>query len=364
MRPSLVADEVYEDESGSEDDFDGSVVADKDEGDESDNRSGSEVDSEDEHFEDARSQLDDGDDTGEEGGNVQDQMNHVSFGALKQAQETMKDSRKRKRGLGTNGNDEEDDQEGKLEVLRKRLRELKERQGDVQIPKSNTKTRTPVSTLKTTDAKATKDDAGSDQESNSDFDSDSAPSEEGAPTLSRSSKHAPAAQSSRHQVTRKRNVIEVPKRIVRDPRFDALHQHSHAHHPSAGANADKAYSFLRDYQKSEIQELKAVLKKSKSDDDKITLRRKINSMENRIKAKDAKEREQEVLRRHRKEERERVEQGKTPFFLKKKEVKEQALVEKFKGMKGKERTKLVEKRRKKEGQKEKKRMPEMSRRAA
>merc|ERR1712070_355867 len=111
-----------------------------------------------------------------------------------------------------------------------------------------------------------------------------------------------------------------------------------------------AYSFLRDYQKSEISELKAALKKAKSEEDKVTLRRKINSMENRLKSKESKERE-------------KVQQGKTPYFLKKKELKEQALVEKFKGMKSKDRAKLVEKRKKKEGQKERKKMPEMSRRA-
>ena len=120
---------------------------------------------------------------------------------------------------------------------------------------------------------------------------------------------------------------------------------------------DKAYSFLYDYQKTEIDELKTAAKATADEDEKALLRRKVNSMENRLKAKAGKEREQEVLRAHRREEKGRVEQGKTPYFLKKKEVKERALVEKFKGMKGKEREKIVEKRRKKEAQREIKRMP-------
>ena len=99
------------------------------------------------------------------------------------------------------------------------------------------------------------------------------------------------------------------------------------------------------------------MKKSKSEDDKIALRRKINSMENKLKAKAAREREQDVVRAHRKEEREKVQQGKTPYHLKKKEIKERALVEKFKGMKGKEREKVMDKKRLRESQKEKKRMP-------
>lgn len=278
-----------------------------------------------------------------DGDDVEQQITNVSFGALKQAQDTI--SRKRKRGSDTTA-----DQEDKLEALRARLREIKEAKS------------APAGKV----AKALKISAGAPQTSGHDDaegeedeeeDSDSAPSEEDAPK-SRSSKHAPATQSSRHQVTRKRVVVDVPKRVVRDPRFDAYHQHSA--HPE---NSEKAYSFLRDYQKSEINELKAAIKKTKNEDEKETLRRTMGSMENRIKSKEAKEREQEIIRKHRKEERARLEQGKNPYYLKKKDVKEKALVEKFKGMKSKEREKVIEKRRKKEGQKEKKRMPDARRMA-
>ncbi|KAI7199793.1 hypothetical protein KC352_g19852 [Hortaea werneckii] len=342
VKPQRIAD----DDAGESDDMSaaGDGVDDGDRQDGDDSASGSEV------YEDARSELDDeGESTSKGEENVQDQMSNVSFGALKQAQDTL--SRKRKRGSDAN-----EEQEDKLNALRKRLRELKGRNGDTQQSKGAVQQKTGP---KAVTVKFTKGDATPDDEDDDPSDSDSAPSEEGAPTLSRSSKHAPAAQSTRHQVSRKRNVVDVPKRVVRDPRFDALQQrHSHT-----GNNSEKAYSFLRDYQKSEISELRAALKKAKSEEDKVTLRRKINSMENRLKSKESKERQQEVLRKHRKEEREKVQQGKTPYFLKKKELKEQALVEKFKGMKSKDRAKLVEKRKKKEGQKERKKMPEMSRRA-
>jgi ribosomal RNA-processing protein 36 len=274
---------------------------------------------------------------GESDGGVEQQMTHVSFGALKQAQDAL--SRKRKRGSETN-----EDQEEKLNALRERLREIKAKKTASGASK-------PPSTRKSHDrAKVTKADEDQDEEDDA-SDSDSAPSEEGAPT-GRSSKHAPTAQSTRHQVSRKRTVIEVPKRHFRDPRFDAIGQNS-----APSGNSEKAYSFLYDYQKSEIAELKAALKRTKSEDEKEILGRKINSMENRLKAKEAREKEQEVLRKHRKEEREKVEQGKTPYYLKKKDLKEKVLVEKFKGMKGKEREKLIEKRRRKESQREKKRMP-------
>lgn len=277
-----------------------------------------------------------------EGENFEQQISNVSFGALKQAQDAI--SRKRKRGSDTTA-----DQEDKLEALRARLRELKEAKSA-----SNGKTKTTKSSK--TPAKRTKhqDEEGSEDEE--DDDSDSAPSEEGAPTKSRTSKHAPTAQSSKYQVSRKRIVVDVPKRVVRDPRFDAVHQHNA--HPG---NSEKAYSFLRDYQKSEISELKAAIKKTKNEDEKETLRRKLGSMENRLKAKEAKEREQEIIRRHRKEERDKIKQGKNPYYLKRKDIKEKALLEKFKGMKSKEREKLIDKRRRKEGQKEKKRMPDARR---
>lgn len=272
---------------------------------------------------------------------VETKLSNVSFGALKQAQDSL--SRKRKRG-----SDNAPDQDDKLEALRDRLRQIKEE-------KAKATKATNKSKRKREDRQA---DSDHDRDDGDDSDSDSGPSEEDAPNKSRTSKHAPGAQSTRHQVTRKRIVVDVPKRVVRDPRFDALQQHN-AH----TGNSEKAYSFLRDYQKAEMDELRAAIKRTKNEDDKDALRRKLGSMDNKLKAKDAKERQQEVLRRHRKEEREKIQQGKTPYYLKQKDIKEQALVEKFKGMKSKDREKLIEKRRKKEGQKEKKRMPDARRMA-
>lgn len=283
------------------------------------------------------SEEDDGPDAEDAGEDEADgQLENISFGALKQAQDAL--SRKRKRNDDTNP-----DQEEKLEALRERLREIKKRKAS----ESESQPKKKKDAKKTT--ARNKEDFDVDEESGSD--SDSAPSEVGA-----TSKHAPMAQSSKHQVTRKRQVIDVPKLKVRDPRFDAMQQR-HAH----TGNVEKAYGFLQDYQANEIAELKAAMKATKNEDDKEKLKRKIGSMENRIKAKAAKEREQEVLRKHRKEERQKVEQGKNPYYMKKSELKEKALVEKYKNMKGKDREKAMDKKRKKESQKEIKRMPEARR---
>ena len=294
-----------------------------------------------------------------DGEDAQEGIENVSFRALLHADTAL--SRKRKRGSDVTA-----EQDEKLQTIRARLAELKsdaqrrkldqprgERRPEAARDPADAKPRIPTgaaSYVNSSAAPVSQDEEGDE--------SDSAPSEEDIPSKARTSKHAPTAQSSKHQVTRKRNVVDVPKRVTRDPRFDALHQNSA--HPGS---SDKAYGFIRDYQKNEIAELKSALKQTRNEDDKETLKRKIVSMENRIKTKEGKDREQEVLRRHRKEEKEKVEQGKKPFFLKRKDLKEQALVEKFKGMKGKEREKLMEKRRLKESQREKKRMPDARRMA-
>ena len=282
------------------------------------------------HEEEDGSEGDSRSENSEEDEEVQQQMSRTSFGALKQAHDAL--SKKRKRGSDTNG-----DQEEKLAALRSRLNDLRSKSENKQKRKSGNQA----------SGKRTQN------EDIEDFDPDSAPSEEEAPSKSRTSKHAPAAQSSKHQVTRRRNVIDVPKRTYRDPRFDALHNQPN----NLQSNSEKAYAFLTDYQKSEIKDLRAAIKASKNEDEKEMLRRKMVSMENRLKSKAAQEREKEVLRKHRREEREKVEQGKQPFYLKRGDVKKRALEEKFKGMKGKEREKLIERRRKKEGQREKKKMP-------
>ena len=267
---------------------------------------------------------------------VQEKIRQTSFGTLKQAQDVL--SRKRKLGSSTSA-----EQEGKLEALRQRLRELKEE------PSKETRPRKMPTPQESTERVARR---GPSDSKASDDDSDSGPSEEEAEFKSRSSKHAPASQSSKRQVTRKRNVIDAPKRKSRDPRFEALHQDT-----TPIGHMDRAYSFLTEYQKSDIKELKSALKATRDEDDREKLKRKIGSMENRIKSKEAKDREQEIIRSHRKAEREKLQSGKLPYYLKHKDVKERALGEKFKSMSGKEREKVMERRKRRDEQKEKKRMP-------
>ena len=209
-------------------------------------------------------------------------------------------SRKRKRGSDTTNQ-----QEDKLQALRERLKELKAKK-NASAAKPSRKTKTSA-----TAHKASGNDTEEDQDEDHDLPSDSDSNSE-QPAHARSSKHAPATQSSKRAVTRKRTVVEVKKPVARDPRYD----------PLTGPRPDEAvlkkrYSFLNDYKSSEMTELRGIIKKTKNEAEKEALKRKLLSMESQQKAQAAKEKQQEIVREHRKKERELVKQGKKPFFLKK-----------------------------------------------
>lgn len=169
--------------------------------------------------------------------------------------------------------------------------------------------------------------------------------------FSRSSKHAPAEVSSKKAVSRKRDVVPVAKREYRDPRFE----------PMAGEVDDekinKAYSFLNDYRQDEVKGLKEQIKKTKDESEKDKLKRILHSMESKMKAAARKSKEQEILDKHRKEEKELVAQGKKPFYLKKAEQKKQLIMEQYSSLKGKQLDHVIERRRKKVEGKEKKNLP-------
>ncbi|MCJ1390763.1 rRNA biogenesis protein rrp36 [Xylographa bjoerkii] len=169
---------------------------------------------------------------------------------------------------------------------------------------------------------------------------------------SRASKHAPTELSSKKAVSRKRSIVAAPMIAHRDPRFEALSGSLDT------TKLDKNYSFLNDYRTSEISALKTNIRSTKDDVVKEALKRQLLSMESREKARAAKGVQQEVLREHRRREKEAVEKGKKPFYLKKGEQKKLALVKKFEGMGEKKVERVIERRRKKKAGKERKGMPD------
>lgn len=173
-------------------------------------------------------------------------------------------------------------------------------------------------------------------------------------TYTRPSKHAPSELSSKHAVSRKRSVIDVPERGSRDPRFEPITG------PLIPQKVDSNYRFLDGYREAELLSLKSAIKKSMPGDEKriFALKKEVLRIESRKKAKERKEGEQEVIRRHRREERAKVIEGKKPYYLKKVDIKEQAMVDKFHRMNPGEIGKTLERRRRKKAQQDLKAMPE------
>jgi ribosomal RNA-processing protein 36 len=291
----------------------------------------------------------------DEGEAIKQRISQVSFGSLAKTLDLSAEggaSRKRKRG-GEKG----DDAEVKLDALRKRLRELRESKELASGGAGDGKSKRVE---KSTGRKGTHGGPSgsevSDESQNDSDDSSSADEEETTAKKGRSSKHAPTSMSSKRAVTRRRTVIPLAKSKIRDPRFDPLSG------PLVQTDIEKKYSFLQDYRTSEMNELRAAIKNPKvAEAEKDTLRRQLLSMTSKQKAKDRDDAERKVLSEHRKKEKDMIKQGKQPFYLKKSEQKKQALVERFSGMKAKERERVVERRRKKISSREKRNMPDARR---
>ncbi|OXG16475.1 rRNA biogenesis protein RRP36 [Cryptococcus neoformans] len=201
----------------------------------------------------------------------------------------------------------------------------------------------------------------------SDEESDSGP--ETTSSTKRGSKHAPAAMSTKKQVSRKRQVIEVPKPERRDPRFSSV---------SAGhANADlhsKSYSFLPDLLRQEFSGLKEAVAAAKKAEKncswaekpmKTAERERLEVQMGQVRTKlvrtEKESMEREILAKAKKEEREKRTQGKGAWYMKKGEKKDLLLKARFETLEkqgGKTAVKkLVEKKRKKLASKEKKSRP-------
>ena len=285
-------------------------------------------------------------------------LSNVSFGALAKAQESLGNGeRKRKRGEEASS-----EHKSKLASMRERLQELRERtegrQGNSGHDSSRVKNKDELfgRSASKTDKNEFFSNGNDDEEDESDDDDSESDGSEDGNTRGhkRSSKHAPTAMPANRAVGRYREVVDVPKIKSRDPRFDVTSGHLDRN------TIQSRYSFLNDYQIDELTSLKKALKDPRaklSQDQREKLQRKAVSLESKIAANKAKAREEKVRREHRTKEREAVAQGKKPFYLKKSDVKKQALVDRFEGMKSRQKEKVIQRRRKKLAAKERKDMP-------
>jgi len=166
-------------------------------------------------------------------------------------------------------------------------------------------------------------------------------------------KNAPAEMSSRRPVKRLRDNADNSVKKFRDPRFMDLH---------GKLNHEKflqSYEFLEERQEKEINEITKVLKKVKSEKTKSVLKESLGKMK------------QEMMERHRaaavkvrlrevnRAERQKVQEGKTPFFLKRAAKKDIALDERFNELKREGKLqKFLGKKRKKNSNKDHRLMPD------
>ncbi|KAK1319937.1 hypothetical protein QJS10_CPB04g01097 [Acorus calamus] len=171
--------------------------------------------------------------------------------------------------------------------------------------------------------------------------------------ISRANKNRPMEMSSRKPVGRFRQIIQVPKKVVRDPRFESL---------CGNLDPDgfrKRYSFLYEVElPAEREKLQKLVKKSKDPEETEKLKKHISWIDKQLKSESGKSRDAEILAEHKKKEREAAKHGKRPFYLKKSEIREQSLIQKYNNLKAEGKLEsFIEKRRKKNASKDHRYMP-------
>ncbi|EOA36210.1 hypothetical protein CARUB_v10010126mg [Capsella rubella] len=170
----------------------------------------------------------------------------------------------------------------------------------------------------------------------------------------RANKNRPVELSSKKPVSRYREVVHVPKKEPRDPRFVSL-----------GGQVDlegfkKRYNFFfEDKLPVEREELKKQLKKAKNPEEVNRLKNELTYVEKMLKYEPStKNKGAAILTEHKKREREAAKEGKKPYYLKKSEIRKQALIEKYNTLKESGKlTSYLDKRRKKNATKDHRFMP-------
>ncbi|KAI9266939.1 hypothetical protein BY458DRAFT_210433 [Sporodiniella umbellata] len=169
--------------------------------------------------------------------------------------------------------------------------------------------------------------------------------------MKRENKHRPMEMSSKKAVGRLRTVVSLQSEKRRDPRFDKL---------SGNFNQDlyeKSYGFLKEYNKSEMEMLKKRIKKERDAETQENLKAMLIKMTSAEKTDEDKKRKQSLIRERKKQESELVKQGKKPFFLKKSEKRKLELMDRYQKMGDKAVDRVLEKRRKRNATKDRKRLP-------
>lgn len=170
----------------------------------------------------------------------------------------------------------------------------------------------------------------------------------------RANKNRPTEVTSRKAVSRHRQVVDLPIKKARDPRFDTL---------SGGQFREdvfkRNYEFIREYEASEVDLIKQQAKdKERDPKEREKLEKLVQRMVSFEETRQAKERRNRIERDWKKAEMDAVlKKGKKPYFLKKSDVNKLELVEKYQSLKPAERDRALERRRKKNATKEHRHVP-------
>ena len=139
----------------------------------------------------------------------------------------------------------------------------------------------------------------------------------------RKHKNAPTVMSSKKPVARFRQVVEVKKREVRDPRFTSwtgdLDQ----------SKFRKAYDFLSSYSKDEIRKLKKAIKKSKDKEESKKLQAVLTRLQQYQSSQSKAKVEDDQNTKWRRKRREQVKNGHRPFYPKRRQLREERATQQF-----------------------------------
>uniref|UniRef100_A0A1D1ZHB8 rRNA biogenesis protein RRP36 n=1 Tax=Anthurium amnicola TaxID=1678845 RepID=A0A1D1ZHB8_9ARAE len=171
--------------------------------------------------------------------------------------------------------------------------------------------------------------------------------------LGRANKNRPMEMSSKVPVGRFRELIQAPKKVVRDPRFESLCG------SLDGDGFKKRYSFLYDVElPTEKEKLQTMVKKSKDPQVIEELKQNISWIDKQLKSGSSKNADAEILVEHKKKEREAAKRGKQPFYLKKSKIREHRLLQKYNELKASGKLEaFMEKKRKKNASKDARFLP-------
>ncbi|OQR90468.1 hypothetical protein ACHHYP_05504 [Achlya hypogyna] len=182
--------------------------------------------------------------------------------------------------------------------------------------------------------------------------SDESGSEDDVRSTKRANKNCPREMTSKRPVARFREVLQIRKKGSRDPRFD---------NASGKLNEDlfkKSYAFLEDYKDAELDDVKKQLRKAKSKTRREELKADLATRKQERAESHRADRIREATLKRKREEREAVANGKSAFYLKRKDKKQIELKAKYDELQESGRlSKFMAKRRKKNANKDHRWLP-------